>query len=77
MYPLPCLQGRAREGSLFDPKIKSFTPSQPPPASRGRSKVGSLRRISKTRLLLVIPYLAEICKIRCREPARSTVRPLI
>ena len=26
-------------GSLFDPKIKSFTPSQPPPASRGRSEV--------------------------------------
>ena len=26
---------------------------------------------------LVIPYLAEICEIRCREPARSTVHPLI
>jgi len=34
---LPCSQGRVGVGSLFASKIKSFTTSQPPPASRGRS----------------------------------------
>jgi hypothetical protein len=44
---LPCAQGRVGVGSLFALKIKSVTPSQPPPASSGRGKIrqamGTLR----------------------------------
>ena len=45
--PSPAQQGRFGVGSLFSPKIKSFTPSQPPPARRGRSKSRSARAHSQ------------------------------
>jgi hypothetical protein len=71
MYPLPCLQGRARVGSLFDTKIKSFTPSQPPPASRGRSNVGSLEGLE-----MLAFFARHSCEGRKRFSTAKLVNPM-